>query len=122
MAKKKPKKETTVDRVVGGVETAATLMGDYLDRRYKIEKKVEDLKEKTEEKVEEIKKEAVHSAYEVKKGVIKTVIEIILLTTGIIALIIGVLGALTRVLPLDVVLLAYGLTITIIVLLQMKTR
>jgi len=119
---KKPQKESPVDRVVGGVETAAALMGDYLDRRYKIEKKVDELKGKTEAKVEELKAEAVHSAYEIKKGFVRAVIEIILLSTGIIAVIVGTLGILTRYFPLDVVLLAYGLIISLIVLLQMKTN
>ncbi|MFH1834878.1 MAG: hypothetical protein ABH851_01680 [Methanobacteriota archaeon] len=117
----KKKEKTKTDRILDGVETASTLVGTYLDQRYKIDKKVEDIKEQAEEKVAEVKKEAVHSAHEIKKGFIRAVLEIILLSTGVIALIIGVLSLLNKYYGFETILIGYGLLVTIIVLLQMKT-
>ncbi len=124
MTKKKEgeKEKTTGDRILDGVETASALVGTYLDQRYKLDKKVGEIKEQAEEKVEEVKKEVVHSAYEIKKGFIKAVIELILLTTGLIALIIGVLSLLNKYYSFETILIGYGLVISLIILLQMKTK
>ena len=114
------KKKDTVDRALEGLETASSVVGSYLEHRYKLEEKVDDIKEQAEDKVDELKKDAVHSAYEVKKGFMRAVIEILLLSTSILALVIGGIVLVSRAVSLEYVLLGYGLIVSIIVLAKMK--
>ena len=116
------KTKNKLDQIADAVDVSASLIGGYIKNRYEIEKRIDDLKEKTEAKTEEIKKEAIQSAYEIKKGFVRAVVELILLSTGLTALIVGLLILIHHYVPLEIVLIGYGLAVTIIVLLQMKLR
>jgi hypothetical protein len=126
-AKKKAEKESeqTSGIPLGGalevVEGAAGILGKYLAQRYEVEKRVEEIREETSEKVEEIKEEAIRTGYEVKKAFFRTVVEAILLTTGMLSLIAGLILVVRDIIPLKYVLVGYGFVITLVVLFQLKT-
>jgi len=120
MTKKTKKEKSSLNKVLDAVDTSTSIVSNYLDQRYKFEKKVDDIKEKAESKAEELKEDAIHSAYEVKKGFTRALIELVLLSSGIIALILGGLGYARKFASTETILIGYGLIITIIVLLQMK--
>lgn len=122
MTKKKTEKKTNpADKLGDIVDAGASIVGTYLDSRYKIEKRVGEFRDEAEAKVEEIKDEAIQSAYEMKKGLVRAVIELVLLSTGVFALVLGGVLVLRRYLPLENILLAYGLVVTLVTLLKMKT-
>jgi hypothetical protein len=104
------------------LDGVAGLLGKYLAQRYEVEKRVEQIREETAEKVEELKDEAVRTGYAVKKAFFRTIVEAILLTTGMLSLILGLILLVREVIPLRYVLIGYGLLITTIVLLQLKTE
>ncbi len=114
--------ESPVGTVLDAVDVGAKIASAYVDQRYKITKTVDDIKDKTERKVGEIKQEAVESAYKVKRGFIQTIVESILLATGILSLIGGIIILLSKQVPIEYVLIAYGLLVTLIVLYQSKMR
>ena len=87
-----------------------------------VTKKVDEIHAETEKKAEEIKEEVVESAYEAKRGLIRTLVEGLLLSTGILALIGGLLIFFKEQgIPLYQVLLGYGVVVTLYTLLKMKT-
>jgi hypothetical protein len=101
----------TVDTVADYVDLASQLVVEYFNQRYKIEKKVE-----------EVKKAILQALYALKTGFIRSIVEAIFLATGLIALIVGVVMIITKVIPLEYVLIGYGLIACMIVLLRMKVN
>ena len=84
-------------------------IADYFNRKYRIQKRVE-----------EIKNEAIGSLYKLKRSFVTTLVESLFLVTGLFALIIGLILLLSKHLPLEYILLGYGIIVTIIILLRMK--
>ena len=52
----------------------------------------------------------------------RSIVEAVLLITGILALVAGVLILLSRIVPIEYVLIGYGLIILLIITFQLKTR
>jgi uncharacterized membrane protein len=87
-----------------------------------INRKLEELEFEAAKKAGEIKHEVVASAYEAKRGIMRTMVEALLLSTGILALVAGILLMLRSFgVPFYQVLLAYGFVMTMYALLKMKT-
>ncbi|MFC2162105.1 hypothetical protein ACFLRF_00355 [Candidatus Altiarchaeota archaeon] len=109
----------------GGVfkilESVGELSQSYIKQKYRVEEKIEEFREDTEKKIEEVRKEAVKTAYEAKKALLRTIVEAILVSTGLVSLVVGAILWVKVYVPLHVVLMGYGLVVTIVVLLQMKT-
>ncbi len=103
------------------VEGVGGLLAKYLAQRYEVEKRVEELKVETAETVDEIREEAVRTGYAVKKAFLRSVVETILLTTGLLSLIAGLILVVRDVIPLRYVLLGYGILITAFIAFQVKT-
>jgi hypothetical protein len=101
----------TVDTVSDYVDLASQLVAEYFNQRYKITKKVED-----------IKKATIGALYALKIGFIRSIVEALFITTGILALVVGVVMLLSRVVPLEFVLIGYGLIACIVVLLRLKVN
>jgi hypothetical protein len=101
----------TVDNVADYVDLVSQLIVEYFNQRYKIQKKVEDIKRAT-----------LQTLFALKIGFIKTMVETMFLLTGLLALIVGMILLLTKVMPLEYVLIGYGLIVCIIVLLRMKVK
>ncbi|MBD3260934.1 MAG: hypothetical protein GF334_04530 [Candidatus Altiarchaeales archaeon] len=120
------KKESKTDIPLGKsfdvLDSVLTLIYSYAKRKYELEEKIEEIKEETEDRVEELREEATVAAYDAKKALLRTVIETIFLTTGILSLILGVLLIIRKYMPLEHVLVAYGLLIILVILVQMKTH
>jgi hypothetical protein len=91
-------------------------------RRYRVEERIEDAKEEAKEKVTELKEEAIKTGYAVKKAFFRAIVEAILLTTGIVALIAGTIMAVADLVPLKFVLLGYGVIMTAVIVFQLKTK
>ena len=102
-------------------EGAAGLLGRYLAQRYEVERRVQQLKDETAEKVEEIRAEAVRTGYELKKALFRTIVEAILLVTGMVALIVGAIMVVGDIVDIKYVLVGYGFVVTMVVLFQLKT-
>jgi len=98
-----------VDTVADYIDIVAQMIAEYFNRRYKIEKKVEDIKTAT-----------LHALFTLKKEFIKSLVEGLFLVTGLLALVVGVILYLSRWTSLDYILIAYGLIVSIAVLLRMK--
>ena len=84
-------------------------VADYFNQKYKIKKKVED-----------IKKGFIQSLFNLKKEFMKTIVETLFLVTGLLALIVGIIMLLNNYFPLEYIFVVYGLIMTIFILL--KTR
>lgn len=100
---------TAVDTVTDYVDLASQFIAEYFNQRYKIQKRVEDVKRAT-----------LQALYALKVGFIRSIVEALFLTTGLLALIVGIIILLRKVIPLEFVLIGYGLIVCIIVLLRMK--
>jgi len=100
-----------VDSVADYVDLAAQMIAEYFNQRYKISKKVEDIKIAT-----------INALYALKSNFIKSIVEGIFLATGLLALVVGLIIILTQIFPLEYVLIWYGLVVTIFVLLRLKVR
>jgi len=124
-SKKKRKKASPLGGVpLGGAldvaEGVGGLLVDYLSRKYRVEETVENIREDAEEKVEEIRTEAVRTGYAVKKAFFRSMMEAILLSTGMLALIAGLILVIGNTFPLEYVLLGYGLLTMALLALQLK--
>lgn len=126
MPKRKKKESGSADIPLGKsfdvLDSILTLIYSYAKRKYELEEKIEEIKEETEDKVEELREEATVAAYDAKKALLRTVIETIFLTTGLLSLIVGILLIIRKYMPLEHVLVAYGLLIILGILVQMKTQ
>ncbi|MFH0860292.1 MAG: hypothetical protein V1921_03755 [Candidatus Altiarchaeota archaeon] len=110
-----------IERGAGVVDGIARLFVSYLDHVYQIEKRIDDFREETEARAEELKENAIEAAYAVKRSLIRSIIEMVFLTTGLLSLIVGVLLFLGRQVGYVNVLIGYGVVVTLVVLLSMKT-
>jgi hypothetical protein len=128
MAPKK-KKEEEGEQSMGGIplgsildviDGAGSLFFKYLSGRYRVEKKVEEIKTEANKKAEEIREEAVRTGYAVKKAFLRAVVESILLATGILSLVGGLMLLVRRLAPVEYVLLGYGFLVTLFVAFTVK--
>jgi hypothetical protein len=111
---KKVSKKTTgksVDTVADYIDLISQIIVEYIDTRYKVKKKVED-----------IKKATLNTLYALKKGFVQSIVEGIFLATGLIALILGIIILMSRFISIEYILIVYGLLVTIFVLLKMKVK
>jgi hypothetical protein len=99
----------SVDTVTDYIDLISQMIAEYFSRRYKIEKKVDD-----------IKKATLNTLFSVKKEFIKTVIESLFLATGLLSLIIGTILFMSKYVALEYLLIFYGLIVSIAVLLRLK--
>ncbi len=109
---KKASKKTlgkSVDSVADYIDLVSQIIAEYFNRRYKIEKKVED-----------IKKATFHALYSLKREFVKTMVESLFLATGLLALILGTIILLARYIDIEYILIFYGLIVTIAILLRLK--
>ncbi|MBW2972115.1 hypothetical protein KY359_03690 [Candidatus Woesearchaeota archaeon] len=102
---------TTVETVSDYADILSQIMVEYVNQKYKLKKKVEDMKNAT-----------LNTLYALKRGFVRTLVESVFLITGILALIAGTILLLSRVMPLEYVFLGYGLIVTIAVVFAMKMR
>ena len=101
----------SVDTVADYIDLMSQLVAEYFNQRYKIKKKVED-----------IRKATLRSLYALKKEFMKSVVEALFLVTGLLALVVGIIILLANYFPLESILIVYGLIVTIVVLLKMKVN
>lgn len=120
MKAKKEKKQSGFALPLGGAFDVMKGVGRLFSSVLSIESKVEEIKEEATHKVEEIKAEAVRTAYAIKKAILRTVVESILLTTGILSLIAGLILLLKKIIPIEYILIGYGLLVTLFVALTVK--
>jgi len=104
------------------VDSAGAMVLRYLSAHYRVDERVENLKEDAKKKVEEIRREAIETGYAIKKAIFRTIVEGVLLTTGLLALIIGLMLVVSDVVPIKWVLLGYGLIVTTFIVFQLKTH
>lgn len=100
-----------MDKVSDSLDLVAHATSGYLDRRYKISKKVDEVKE-----------DIVKELYHVKKEFVRTLLESVFLLTGILTLVWGVVLLLSDTFELAYILMAYGVIATIAVLYFMKLK
>lgn len=101
----------SVDTVTDYVDLVSQMIAEYLNQRYKVERKVED-----------IRKATIQTLFLFKREFVKTIIEALFLVTGLLALIAGTVMLMSRYIPLDYLLIGYGVIITLAVLMRMKLR
>lgn len=128
---KKNSKEGKPSGILGGIPLGSAL--DVVDsvggvlfklflRRYQVEEKIEQAQEDARQKAQEIKAEAIKTGYAVKKAFFRAIVEAIFLTTGLLALIIGVMMVLSDVVPLKFILVGYGIIVTAAIIFILKTQ
>ena len=100
-----------LNNVMSTVDWVVKIFVDFLEQRYKIQKRIED-----------IKGEVSAFVLNIKRFVFRSIVEAVLLITGILALVAGVLILLSRIVPIEYVLIGYGLIILLIITFQLKTR
>ncbi|MCX6695105.1 MAG: hypothetical protein NTU61_02250 [Candidatus Altiarchaeota archaeon] len=127
MASGKPKKPGLLGGIPFGsvfdfIDGAGSFLLNYLSRRYEVDRKVEELKADARQQVEKLRKDAIEAGYALKKAFFRAVVEAVFLTTGLLALIIGVIMVLSDVVPLKWVLLGYGVIVTAFIAFQLKTK
>ncbi|MFH1055474.1 MAG: hypothetical protein V1744_05210 [Candidatus Altiarchaeota archaeon] len=131
MAKKSDKKEEKPKGLLRGVpfgsaldvvDSVGSFLIKFMAQRYEVEKRVQHFKEDAKEKVEELKEEAIKTGYAVKKAFFRAIVEAILLTTGLLALIFGTILVISDLVPMKWVLLGYGVIITAFIVFKMKTE
>jgi hypothetical protein len=123
--------------ILGGIPLGSALdvfdgIGSFLFktflRRYEVEEKIEQVKADAKAKAQELRQEAIKTGYEVKKAFFRAIVEAMLLATGLLALILGLIQLLQNYvkdrLGLDpaVVLVAYGVLILAYIAFKMKTK
>jgi len=102
-------KKSKIDNVSNYVDLISQMVVEYFNQRYKIKKKISDVRNAT-----------VGALYCLKKEFVKTLVETLFLMTGLFALLLGIIMLLTRYIPLDILLIMYGVIVTIVILLRMK--
>jgi hypothetical protein len=102
---------TTVETVSDYADILSQIMVEYINQKYKVKQKVED-----------IKKATLNTIYALKRGFVRTLVESLFLVTGILALVVGIIILLNRVLPIEFVFIGYGLIVTIALVFSMKMR
>lgn len=100
-----------VDTVADFIDLFSQIVVEYFNQRYKISKKIED-----------IKQGVLDTLYAFKRAVVRTVIELVLIITAILALIVGSIMLISRYIPLEFVLIFYGFFVMIILLFTMKVK
>jgi hypothetical protein len=100
-----------VDNVADFIDLISQLIVAYIEQRYKIK-----------QKVQEVKNGVLRTLYSLKQGFIKSIVEAVFLITGILALIVGIVIWASRYVALEYIFIFYGLIVTIIVLLRMKVK
>ena len=104
------------------VDSVGEMMFKFFLRRYQVEEKIENVKEEAKKKAEELKAEAIRTGYAVKKAFFRAIVEAIFLTTGLLALIIGLMLVVSDIIPLKYVLVGYGLIVTAAIVFILKTQ
>ena len=104
------KKFGNVKKAISVFDAIVDMIGSHISKKYKIEKKLSELK-----------KEVIDLLYKTKKTILRSFVEATLLVTGILALVAGLIILINRFVPIEYVLIGYGLVITLFVLLQLKT-
>ncbi|MBU0461960.1 MAG: hypothetical protein KJ574_05220 [Nanoarchaeota archaeon] len=99
------------DLIFDTIDSFLKVAVDYINERYQITKKVEDFR-----------KDVIGLLYTLKRHLIRSIVEVVLIASGVLALILGIILFANRFLPLDIILMAYGVLMLIIVLGQIKLR
>jgi len=105
MAKRKRKSVSIADHL----DLFSHFIVSYFDTKYKVKHKLTEVRRAVEKALIQLKQEFV-----------KSIVEALFLTTGLLALVIGIVMMLSKVMPLEYVLIGYGVIVSIGVLLRMK--
>ena len=102
-------KKSKIGGVADYIDLMSQMVVEYFNQRYKIKKKISDVRDAT-----------IAALYGLKKEFVKTLVETLFLLSALLSLIIGMILLLMRFFSLDVLLIMYGLIVTIVILLRMK--
>ncbi|MBR9691478.1 hypothetical protein GOV06_01705 [Candidatus Woesearchaeota archaeon] len=105
------KKDSQKSKFTGYIDMFSQVVAGFVEQRLKIKQRVED-----------VKSNVLDALYNFKAQIFRSVIEGFLLLTGIAALVAGSIMFLSRYLPLDILLLAYGIIISFAVLFIAKLK
>ncbi|MBT3464958.1 hypothetical protein HN827_10000 [archaeon] len=118
MVKKNTKKKITksvaimaLDKIYDFFDLLIHLSVDHINQKYKIKKKVEDIREETTK-----------TLYALKREFIKALIESFLLLSALFAIVLGSIILLVKYFEIEYLLLGYGFIISIWILLKMKVK
>jgi hypothetical protein len=90
-------------------------------QRYRVDERIEQIKEDAQRKVEEIREEAIRTGYAIKKAFFSAIVEAIFLSTGLLALVIGTIMVVSDYVPMKYVLVGYGALVVIIILIRFRS-
>ena len=102
---------SAVETVSDYVDILSQIIVEYVNQKYKIRQKVEDVKQAT-----------LNTLYALKRNFIRTMVESFFILTALLALVVGVVMLLKKVMPLEYVFLGYGLIIGTAVVFTMKLK
>ena len=111
MPSKNTSRLQTLNKVMDSFDWLARIFVDFIEQRYKVKRRIED-----------IKNDIGLFLINIKKFIFRSIVESVLLITGLLALIAGILILLNKIIPVEYVLIGYGLIVLIIVMFQLKTR
>ncbi len=101
----------TVETVSDYVDILSQIMVEYVNQKYKIKNKVED-----------IKKVTLNTLYALKRQFIRSIVESFFILTGLAAMVVGIVLLLNKILPLEYIFLSYGLVVLIGIVMTMKLK
>ncbi|GEM_PF-7006323 len=110
MVKKRKTSKTAkkVARSIGRITKATSVK---INKKYNLSKKVKA-----------VKYDIIEGIISFKKEIIKTVVEVVLLITGILSLIVGLIIFLAKRFPIENILILYGVIVTIVTLLLIEAK
>ncbi len=100
---------TTVETVSDYVDILSQIVVEYVNQRYKVQQKVEDVKQAT-----------LNTLYTLKRNFIRTMVESFFILTALLAFVVGIVMLLKRIMPLEYVFLGYGLIVGTGIVFTMK--
>ncbi|MBW3021201.1 hypothetical protein KY334_07940 [Candidatus Woesearchaeota archaeon] len=72
--------------------------------------------------IEDAKKHIIDALFDLKRNIFKSAIEITFLLSGIVAIIVGLILLLSKYLPMEHILLVYGILVSLIVLTRARLK
>lgn len=117
-------KKENVEKVFSSIDGFFKTLREYIEVRYRIERKTVKLQKQADMALERARKDLRHELISFKRGFVWTVVESALVVTAVFSVFLGIALMLSRLMPagyvLPLVLLLYGVVVGFAVLLKIQ--
>lgn len=119
-------KEENLETVFSGFEAFLKTLREYIEVRYKIERKTFKLQKQADQALERAREDLRQELLVFKRGIVWTIVESTLVVTAVFSVFIGLALMLNKLLPvgyaLPLVLLLYGVGVSFAVLMKIQKQ